>query len=71
MPNVCVYDYNAWARRCSCSHANRIAILAKRAFQKTLSADIAALEADALLGAHLLKTALAEALARKVLHALL
>ena len=39
------------------------------ALQKALPADIAALEADALLGALLLKTSLAEAPAREVLHA--
>ena len=39
------------------------------AFQKALPADIAALEADALLGGLLLKTSLAEAPAREVLHA--
>ena len=50
--------------------ANELAPLScKSTFQKALSADIAALEADALLGALLLKTTLAEALAREVLHA--
>ena len=39
------------------------------ALQKALPADIAALEADALLGGLLLKTSLAEAPAREVLHA--
>ena len=41
----------------------------KSTFQKALAADIAALEADALLGALLLETTLAEAPAREVLHA--
>ena len=39
------------------------------ALQKALSADIAALEADALLGALLLEAAVTEAPAREVLHA--
>ena len=39
------------------------------ALQKALPADIAALQADALLGAFLLEASLAEASARKVLHA--
>ena len=39
------------------------------ALQKALPADIAALQADALLGAFQLEASLAEASARKVLHA--
>ena len=41
----------------------------KSTFQKALAADIAALEADALLGALLLEAAVTEAPAREVLHA--
>ena len=41
----------------------------KSTFQKALAADIAALEADALLGALLLEAAVTEAPASKVLHA--
>ena len=52
------------------SIANELAPLScKSTFQKALSTDIAALEADALLGALLLKTMPAEAPAREVLHA--
>ena len=52
------------------SIANELAPLScKSTFQKALSADIAALEADALLGALLLEATVTEAPAREVLHA--
>ena len=44
-------------------------VAGESALQKALPADIAALQADALLGALLLEASLAEASARKVLHA--
>ena len=54
----------------SCAVANVLAALSRKStFQKALPADIAALEADALFGAFLLETTLAEAPAREVLHA--
>ena len=59
------FDMRAWVMFCH----KWTTLSRKSAFQKALPADIAALEADALLGGLLLKTSLAEAPAREVLHA--
>ena len=61
------FDMRSWVLF---SIANELAPLScKSTFQKALAADIAALEADALLGALLLEAAVTEAPAREVLHA--
>ena len=59
------FDMRSWVLFCH----KWTTLSCKSAFQKALPADIAALQADALLGAFLLEASLTEASARKVLHA--